>query len=201
MKIFNDTKTMVSIAMLASIQIMLAITPLGFIPLGAIRPTTIHIPVIIGAVLFGAKAGAILGGIFGISSIIINTVTPTITSFVFTPFYGGNIFSLVVAMVPRIMIGVVSYYVFILMVKVTNKKSISYIIAGVMGSMTNTILVMSGIYIFFGDNYATAKSIPIDELFVFIIGIIGINGIPEAIVAGVITLAIGSVLNRILKIN
>ena len=62
----RDTKWIVSVALMAAIIIVLANTPLGMIQLPIIKATTVHIPVIIGAVLLGPFAGAVLGGVFGI---------------------------------------------------------------------------------------------------------------------------------------
>ena len=63
------------------------LTFLGYIPLGFTRATIIHIPVILASLLLGPKKGAALGFLFGLTSFINNTMNPTITSFVFTPFY------------------------------------------------------------------------------------------------------------------
>ncbi|MEG1447823.1 MAG: ECF transporter S component [Oscillospiraceae bacterium] len=190
-----ETKKLVLMGLFVAIEIALAFTPLGFIPLGFTRATTIHIPVMLGAIVMGPKAGAILGAVFGITSLVINTVTPTVTSFVFSPFYsGGNMWSLVIVLVPRILIGVTAYYTFKFMIKASKNKIISYSVAGVVGSLTNTILVMGGIYLFFGKQYASAKSLPFEELFGVIMGIVGINGVPEAIVAAILVAAICPIL-------
>ena len=61
----KDTRWMVSVALMAAIVILLANTPLGMIQLPIIKATTVHIPVIIGAVLLGPSAGAILGACLG----------------------------------------------------------------------------------------------------------------------------------------
>ena len=82
----HDTRWMVSVALMAAIIIVLANTPLGMIQLPVIKATTVHIPVIIGAILLGPSAGAILGGVFGICSLISNTMAPTLLSFAFSPF-------------------------------------------------------------------------------------------------------------------
>ena len=76
----KDTRWVVSVALMAAIVILLANTPLGMIQLPIIKATTVHIPVIIGAVLLGPLAGAILGGVFGVCSMISNTVAPTLLS-------------------------------------------------------------------------------------------------------------------------
>ena len=81
-KISETTK----MALFIAIIVLLAVTPLGYISLGIINATTIQMPVIIGAILFGWKKGAFLGGVFGITSLIKNTVQPNVTSFVFSPF-------------------------------------------------------------------------------------------------------------------
>lgn len=202
--ILKNTKAMVLLAIFAAIEILLAFTPLGFIPLGFTRATTIHIPVILGAIILGPTAGAVLGGLFGVLSIIINTINPTITSFVFSPFYSlgefsGNFWSLVIALVPRILIGISAYYTFKIISKFDSSKVMAYLGAGIVGSLANTLLVMGGIYIFFGETYAIAKDVPFEALFGFIMGIIGVNGIPEAIAAAVIITAIGKSLSPVLR--
>ena len=73
----KGTRWMVSVELMAAIIIVLANTPLGMIQLPIIKATTVHIPVIIGAILFGPLAGAILGGVFGICSLVSNTMAPT----------------------------------------------------------------------------------------------------------------------------
>ena len=56
------------------------------IQLPIIKATTVHIPVIIGAILLGPSAGAMLGAVFGVCSLISNTMAPTLLSFAFSPF-------------------------------------------------------------------------------------------------------------------
>ena len=79
----HDTRWMVSVALMAAIVIVLANTPLGMIQLPIIKATTVHIPVILGAILLGPGAGAILGAVFGICSLVSNTMAPTLLSFAF----------------------------------------------------------------------------------------------------------------------
>ena len=82
----HDTQWMVSVALMAAIVILLANTPLGMIQLPIIKATTVHIPVIIGAILLGPSAGAILGFVFGVCSLVSNTMAPTLLSFAFSLF-------------------------------------------------------------------------------------------------------------------
>lgn len=205
MNISNKLRNKVITAVLTTIIFVMAYIPfLGYIPLGVTRATIIHVPVIVGAVLLGPCYGAFLGAMFGLTSLLVNTFSPTITSFVFSPFYSingesGGIWSLVVCFVPRILIGVVSYYVYeglhrVFKGKGKGKDTIALAAAGAAGALTNTLLVMNLIYFVFGKEYAGAKGISIDALYGVILGIIGMNGIPEAIVAAVLTAAIAGAL-------
>lgn len=189
----ETTTRLVQLTMLMALMILMAMVPLlGYIPLTpTIRATTLHIPVMVGAILLGPRAGALLGGFFGLTSLISNTVNPTMTSFVFTPFYsvgevGGNGWSLVICFVPRILLGVVAGWVFLLLRERIKSVTIACAIAAVLGSLTNTVLVLGGIYLFFGTTYAAVKEISYDVLLSVLIGVITLNGVLEAIVAALI---------------
>lgn len=191
------------LALFSAIIVVMANVPfLGYIPLGFMNATTVHIPVIIGACLLGPKKGGILGFVFGLTSLINNTMKPLVTSFVFTPFYSldprfsGGIRSLFICFVPRILIGVFAGAVFNIL-KNRSKSTVSCAMAGFIGSMTNTILVMGSIYLLYGKNYAEAKNLGMEALFGVIMGVVGINGIPEAAVAAVLTAVVCPVLYKV----
>lgn len=200
----SKTLRLVQVALFAALIIIMAFTPfLGYIPLGFTRATIIHIPVIIGSILLGPKQGAILGGVFGLTSFINNTMNPTVTSFVFTPFYSmgeiqGGIGSVIICFLPRILVGVVPYFVYKLLYAILKKKESGMVIAlgaaGLTGSLTNTLLVMHLIFIFFKDAYAQANGIAAEAVYGTILTVIGTNGVPEAIVAAVIVAFAGRVL-------
>ncbi|MBP0981776.1 MAG: ECF transporter S component [Oscillospiraceae bacterium] len=201
----TDLRSLTLLALFAAIIVVMANVPfLGYIPLGFMNATTVHIPVIIGACLLGPKAGGMLGFVFGLTSLINNTLKPLITSFVFTPFYSldprfsGGIRSLFICFVPRILIGVFAGLIFNALKERAN-GSVSCAIAGFIGSMTNTIFVMGSIYLLYGQNYAEAKNLGMEALFGVIMGVVGMNGIPEAITAAVLTAVICPVLYKVLN--
>ena len=79
------TKEIVLLALFSAIILLMAFTNLGFIPLGVINATIVHIPVIIGALFLGPKKGAFLGFLFGLTSFINNTFkAATASAFVFS---------------------------------------------------------------------------------------------------------------------
>ena len=203
-----STMSMVQVAIFGAVICIMAFTPfLGYIPLGFTRATIIHVPVIIASLLMGPRKGAALGLLFGLTSFINNTMNPTPTSFVFTPFYSigdvsGGWGSIVICFIPRILVGIVPYYVYKLVMwltKDTAKRNsgisgMGLVLAGVSGALVNTILVMNLIFVFFREAYAAANEVAVSAVYTFILSVIGINGVPEAIVAGVLTLLIGRVL-------
>lgn len=195
----HDTRWMVGVAMMAAIIIVLANTPLGLIPLPTTKATTTHIPVIVGAVILGPLAGAILGGVFGICSIISNTIAPVLTSFAFSPFLSdtglaGALKAVWVSVGCRIMIGVVAGWLWIALKKLRVNDTLALAITGFVGSMTNTVMVMGSIGLLFTQQYAQAKEVAMEAVSGLIMVTVTVNGIPEAFLALVLVSAIGTAL-------
>lgn len=198
----KNTRTFTLTAMFLAILILLAVTPLGFIPIGPINATTMHIPVIIASIILGPRLGAFLGGTFGLISMIRSTVVQTPLSFVFSPFIPvigtdhGSWKALLIAFIPRILIGVVPYFVYHGLKKAMKNKAnyISLFAAGLAGSLTNTVLVMNMIYFLFQQDYAQVIGANIHAVYSAILAVIFTSGVPEAIVAGLATAAVCTVL-------
>lgn len=195
----HDTRWMVSVALMAAIVIVLANTPLGMIQLPIIKATTVHIPVILGAILLGPGAGAILGAVFGICSLVSNTMAPTLLSFAFSPFLSttgipGALKAIWISVGCRILIGVVAGWLWVLFTKIKLNQFIALPIVGFVGSMVNTVTVMGSIYFLFAQQYAEAKEVALTAVFGLVMGTVTASGIPEAIAAAILVLALGKVL-------
>ncbi|MBQ1546264.1 MAG: ECF transporter S component [Clostridia bacterium] len=192
----KDIRYMVSVALMAAIVVLLANTPLGMIQLPIIKATTVHIPVIIGAVLLGPLAGAILGATFGICSMLSNTFAPTLLSFAFSPFlsttgFVGAVKAVWIAVGCRILIGVAAGWLWIFFTKVKLPQPVSLAITGFVGSMVNTICVMGSIYFLFAQQYAEVKEVAVSAVFGLVMTTVTASGIPEAIAAAILVSAIG----------
>ena len=183
-------KQLVLAAFFVAIELVLMLTPLGYIPIGPIRATTMHIPVLVAGILLGKKYGASLGFVFGLTSLLKNTFTPTPTSFVFTPFITvggmqGNFFSLVIVFVPRILLGYFagSMYGFL---KQKMNDTVAVMTSAILNTLIHTCLVLGGIYIFFGEAYGEVLNKSMEAVKAFMIGIITTNGIMEVVLAALV---------------
>ena len=185
-----SVRQMTMIGMLSAISIFLGLTGLGFIPLPTMRATIMHIPVIIGAIVEGPVVGALVGLVFGLFSMYQNFTAPGPTSFIF--------WNPIIAIIPRILIGLVAYYVYSLIRKKIKNESVSIAIASLLATFTNTAGVLSLAYLFYLEKYSAALGINPDTAAIAIAGIGVTNGIPEAIVSAVICVP---VIIAILKIK
>lgn len=200
----KDTRWLTSVALMAAIVILLANTPLGMIQLPIIKATTVHIPVIIGAIVLGPLAGAILGGIFGICSLISNTMAPTLLSFAFSPFMSmtgivGAVKAVWISVGCRIIIGLAAGWIWIFFKKIRIPALPALSITGFIGSMINTVLVMGSIYLLLAKEYAGVKNVAIDMVWGLIMGTITASGIPEAIAAAILVALIGNQIMKVVK--
>lgn len=194
-------------SILLAIEIIVCFTPLGTLPsLGMLSATLSHVPVIITALILGTKAGTFMGFAFGMCSFIYWTfVAPGAFSFLYTPFYSlgeysGNFGSLLICFVPRILIGVVTALTMKGLTKLFKNEFVAATIAGVAGTLTNTLLVLGGIYIFFGtEYYSMAVADSSQTLLAFLGMVILTNGLPEAAIGGIAASAIGVPVKKAIK--
>ena len=129
----RNTKTaeLVLTALFTAIIVIMAYTPLGYIPLGIINATIIQIPVILGSLFCGPKKGGFLGFVFGFTSFLKNTITPaTASAFVFSPVLASSVVgpsgifkSACICFVPRILVGIVPYFVYVGIRKLIQSKN------------------------------------------------------------------------------
>ena len=177
-------------AFFIAIQVIMTLTPVGYIPLGPINVTTMHIPVILSGIFLGSKYGALTGFVFGLTSMLRATFVPGITSFLFSPFISvggvhGNFWSLLIVFGPRIFLGWFSGRLFRMIRKKTGNIPACAISAAV-NTMIHTLLVMGMIWIFFGEPYAKAVGVAPEALGTVILGVITSNGIMETILAAIV---------------
>jgi uncharacterized membrane protein len=170
------TRKIVITGVLSAISIFLGITRLGFIPwITGASLTIMHVPVIIGAVLEGPVVGLVIGLIFGVFSLIQAAVAPTgPTDVLFT--------NPLISVLPRLFIGPISWLIYNFLKR---WQVPALIIAGVVGSLTNTILVLGLIGVLDAAFWPVIPPI-----------ILG-NGLPEAIASAILVLSVVSIWKQI----
>lgn len=192
----QKTVRMAETAILAAIIILMAFTPIGYLRLPGLEITFITIPVIIGAIVVGPAAGAVLGAIFGLTSFIqcfMGSVLGT-AMIAISPFL-----TFIVCFVPRLLMGYLTGVIF----KLFKKKNIaSFIVTSLSGALLNTVLFMTALMIFFGNApiiLEFKEALGAQNVFIFVVLFVGINGLIEAVSCGVIGTIVSKVLYNVNK--
>jgi len=155
---------------LSALSIALVVTGFGFIPFfGLVSFTVMHIPAIIGAILEGPMVGTIVGAIFGVSALIKAATAPL-------NLYDPTFVNPLISVLPRLFIGVVSWLVY--RTFRGRNTTVAVVVAGIAGSLTNTVLVLGSMVIFGAIPFKLAVTITLT------------NGLLEAAVAAVLTFGV-----------
>jgi uncharacterized membrane protein len=168
-----STRKIVIAGVLGAVAILLGVTRLGFIPVPtpAGHATIMHVPAILGGILEGPVVGALIGLIFGMFSFLNAAI----------PLFADPL----VAVLPRLFIGVTAAYTYVALVRVN--KVLALIIAGAVGSATNTALVL-GMGVIRG-------YLPAASFWPIAIG----HGLPEVVLAAIIAVGLVLGLERMRK--
>lgn len=185
------TRQLVIIGMLSGISMFMGLTGFGMIPTPWMKVTIQHLPVIIGAIVEGPVVGGIVGLIFGLFSIYLNVTQPVLLSPIFM--------NPIIAIIPRVLIGVVSYYVFKFVKEKFNKEKLALTLAAIAGTATNTVGVLGLTYILAMDKFAALKEISTTAVAGALGTIAMSNGIPECIVAVLIVVPVCIALFKLSK--
>lgn len=195
----QNVRYTVTLALLVALLLVMGMTGLGFIPLPVIKATTMHIPVIFGAVLLGPSAGAILGLVFGLCSVWANTTTPGLLSFAFSPFMStdglvGAVKAIWIAVGCRTLFGAAAGWLWQLLKKWKLPDLGALPVTAAVATVLHTCLVMGSIYVLLANQYAQAKNVAMEAVFGLVMGTVTASGIPEAIAAAILVTVIGKAL-------
>ena len=170
------------VAVLVAIMLIFAFTPLGYLKVGLIEITFMVFPVAIGAMLLGPAAGAFLGAVFGVTSLI--------QCFGISPFGTflmalSPLFTVITCIVPRVLCGWLTG----LLYRVVRGKTgiLGYYLAGLTTALLNTLLFMTCIVVFYWKNpeflsMMNSWGLSTDSLWIFLLAFVGVNGLVEALV-------------------
>ena len=203
------TLRMTQLALLSAVIIMMTFVPyIGYISYGpGLSITLIHIPVMIGAIVMGPSAGAVLGTVWGVSCIVKALTAPP------SPLDAAIFWNPLVSLFPRILAGLLAGLIFRGVLTLCRKlkrkggigKAAQGISAGVSaagGSIVNTVLVLGAIYLMYGTRFGEELGINIISLgglIDYILLAFAANASLEAAVCVLISVPVSYPLIRLLK--
>ena len=192
----NNTLFWVQMSLFTAIELLFCFTVLGSLPLGpGIVATLAHIPALVAALTLGKKAGAFIGVVMGISSLIVWTFMPpnALVAFAFTPFApNGNFWSLLISVVPRFVFPIFAAWLFDVIRKRRGLVLSASVAAGA-GTLLHSLLVLSTIYLVFHGNEVVGGTYTD-----FIVAWGGLNAVMEIVVAIII---VGALIVPLTKVN
>ena len=191
-----NTTYMVEMALLIAIILIMAFTPIGYIKTFGLEITLIVVPVAVGAVVLGPTAGAILGGVFGLTSFI-QCFGMSAFGAMLLSFNPAGTF--VVCFVTRLVMGWLTGLIAQGLKKVKALKGASVFIANLCCPLLNTLLFMTTLILFFYQTefiQGLAKNMKVANPFAFVIAFVGVNGLVEAAACFVVGSAITKALQH-----
>lgn len=174
-------------AFFAVIILILIFTPLGFIEIGTVAITIIHIPVLVGAILLGKYYGMFLGAVFGVGAMV--------KSFILLP-ANAPFTNPLLSVVPRVIFALIAAIIFDLIKSKTNKYVAVPVTMGV-ATLFHSVIVLFLLYLvvkleffFFPNEFIYLELFKSEKMFPFIYGIFISNSIFEIALAVLIGSAV-----------
>ena len=189
-------------AILTAIIFLMSFTPIGYLKVGFVEITFLVIPVAVGAILLGPAVGTFLGFMFGVSSFI-QCFTGSVFGAALLSI--NPVFTALLCVIPRTLMGFLASVIFRGMYKSTKKGNISCAVASLSASVLNTLLFILFLILFFGrSDYISMMmqtTFNTDSILLFSLLFVGWNGLIEAITCTVIGFGISAVLLKLMKTN
>lgn len=190
-----SAKDLTTLGLLTGILLVMNFTPLGYFHTFGLSISLMMIPVAIGAMLMGSKAGLWLGFIFGATSFYQALTGASAFSTMLLSI--SPIGTFLTCVPTRMLMGYLTGLIFPLLRKLDKKKTASFFVGGFLAAFLNTLFFMGVLVLCFwntdyiqGLNQAFGNVNP----FLFVVFFVGINGALEwpasAIVGGVVSKAI-----------
>ncbi|MFA5421219.1 MAG: ECF transporter S component [Bacilli bacterium] len=166
---------------LAIILIMTFVPYVGFIQIGLISFTLVHIPVLIGAALFGWKRGLMYGLFFGVASLIKATTYPGTIDFLFV--------NPLISILPRVVFGFAAGLLFSLLKKMPKfyQKGFYIAVASFFLTALHTFMVLSMLWLIHRVEIEGFLQSPVTWVGLALGTLIGVGALVEAGIAAIAT--------------
>lgn len=178
-------------AILTALIVLMAFTPIGYLPLGPVKMTFIMVPVAVGAITLGEKSGAFLGLVFGITSFI---QCFGLDLFGTTLFGINPVYTFIMCIVPRVLMGYLCGVIYKFIAR--KKRKLALVIASFFAPVLNTVFFMSLLMIFFGNSDYIMGIRNGADLLPFLVAFVGLNGVMEIVTTTVVAPPVASAIKK-----
>ncbi len=193
--------TIAEYAIFIAIIFVMRVTGLSRIPVGPLVMTLTMVPIAIGAMLLGPLGGAILGAVFGFTSLYDAMIgASAMTGFFFQL---SPVHTVILCVGTRILVGAVTGWLFLLLKKLDRRGIWCYFAGGLLAPMLNTLFFMSYIVlVFYQSDFVqkTVEKLGAASPLMFVILLVGVQGLVEwltgCIVGGGVAKAVARALKR-----
>lgn len=206
MKKTVNVQRMAELALLTAIVLLLAFTPLGYLktPWG-VEITFIVIPVAVGSIILGPTAGAFLGLVFGMTSFVqcFGASALGVMMLEISP-----VGTFVCCVVTRVLVGILPGLIYKLFKRIRGTSVVGISICCFLTPLTNTVLYIICNYLIFSNTWLNIAVTSYGytgeggfSLLAFMMGMVAVNGVVEAITCMIIGTAICKALQKVLHRN
>lgn len=189
----NKTRKLTQMALLTAIILLMAFTPLGYLRTGVVEITFIMIPVVVGAILMGPGAGAILGGVFGLTSFIQCFGMSALGAMLLQVNW---FFTFVVCFVPRVLTGWLAGLIFKALYKVDKTRLVSFAVASLSGAVLNTIFFVGSLELLFYNTVLGMAAESGISVLAFLLSFVTLNSVLECAACLIVGTAISKALYK-----
>jgi len=196
------TLYLVRLAVLAGILFLLEFTGIGYIKTPGIELTFMQVPVIVGAIILGPGAGAILGGMFGLTSFW--QAVSGKSAFGLMLFNMNPLGAILTTIPTRILMGLLCGLFFRFLKSRMKTKNLQYILASLCGALLNTVFFMSILMLFYYQSellQGIAENLGSKNALLFVFAFVGVQGAVEAVVCAVLGTAIARAISRSVRLE
>lgn len=183
------------LGLLTGILLVLYFTPLGYMNIGPLAMTVNMIPVAVGAIALGPVGGAILGGVFGLTSVLQAVGIGGVSLMGQVTFAISPFLTILQRFVARVLVGLCVAYVYRLFKKLINHTAACFV-AGFSAAFLNTLFFMGALILLFGRTEYVQGLAGGENLILWACGYVGFQAVFEMILSTLVTGAVGAALGK-----
>ncbi len=192
----SSTANLAVTSILSAIIVVMTFTPVGYLTIGFVEITFLCVPVAIGAILCGPACGAVLGGVFGLTSFLQCFGIGRPSAFGAALLSINPLSTAVMCLVPRILAGLAAGFIF--KAFKGKKDNISFAVTSLSTGVLNTLLFVSALIGLFGVSNLSSLGLG-DSIIKIIAAIVTLNAVIEWIVCLTIGFALSKAIKSVMK--